>query len=223
MRNNDGIGQKIKKLYYQVKTAVLTVFGDIKIFKWPMFVVYDASSFRIKGDDTRKIIEILKPGDVVMRAYRSYLDGYFIPTGESRCSHSGLYVGNGQIIHSIAEGCQKDDIIDYCRADRIMILRPRRWQRRAIIHAERCASENTPYDFDFEPDAGKYYCHEFTASCYPRFKIQPLSRKVFGFLPSPVVYLADSFLTNPNFTMVFESDGQKRPWIRPCKKQKRKK
>ncbi len=198
--------RKTRTLYYIIKSRFLTVFGDIKIFRWPLFIVYHPTSFKIKGRDTRQIMNLLEPGDVLMRSYVNYLDGYFIPTGESRCSHSGVYIGENQIVHSIAEGSIMDDIIDFCRADRIVILRPSGHQDWAVEHAKKCADQNIEYDFNFEPDAGRYYCHEFTASCYPKLNIIPLSRKVLGFIKSPVVYLADSFYTNHAFRKIYASD-----------------
>ncbi|KAF1079196.1 MAG: hypothetical protein GQF41_4499 [Candidatus Rifleibacterium amylolyticum] len=193
-------------LIYSIKKRLLTIFGDIKIFKWPMFVIYHPTTFRIKGHHTREIMNILQPGDVVMRSYRDYLDGYFIPKGQSKCSHSGVYIGDNRIVHSIAEGSVIDDIIDYCRADRILVLRPASGQEWAIKHAKACADHNTEYDFNFEPGQGRYYCHEFTASCYPKLEIRPLSRKIFAVFSSPVVYLADSFYTNKNFELIYCSN-----------------
>jgi hypothetical protein len=194
--------------WFKLKKAVLTVFGDIKVFSFPLWVVYQPKSFRIKGAETRHISSIIEPGDVVMRAYINYLDGYFIPKGTSKCSHSGLYIGDGKVVHSIAEGAQETDLIDFCRADRIVVLRPSQGQDWAIEHAKKCADEAIPYDFDFTPGPGKYYCHELSASCYPNLDIQPLSRKVFGILNSPPAYLADSFYTNPNFTHIYETNGR---------------
>ncbi|MFA6053446.1 MAG: YiiX/YebB-like N1pC/P60 family cysteine hydrolase [Methylobacter sp.] len=193
----------MKDCIYALKRTVLTIFGDIKIFKWPFFVIYQPASFRVKGRHTRKIMACILPGDVVMRAYVDYLDGYFIPKGESGCSHSGLYVGDNQVVHSIAEGSTLIDIIDFCRADKIIVLRPSDHQAWAIDHAKKCADENIPYDFNFTPGPGKYYCHEFTASCYPDLKIKPLSRKILGFISSPKAFLADSFYTNKNFKKIY--------------------
>jgi uncharacterized protein YycO len=193
----------MSNLIYGIKRAILTVFGDIKIFKWPFFVIYQPTSFRIKGKDTRDIMDNIRAGDVIMRAYDDYLDGYFIPKGLSGCSHSGLYIGDNMVIHSIAEGSSLIDVIDFCRADQIIVLRPDSGQDWAIEHAKKCADANIPYDFDFVPGAGKYYCHEFTASCYPNLGIEMLSRKALGFIPSPKAFLADSFYTNSRFTRIY--------------------
>ena len=187
---------------YALKRTALTIFGDIKIFKWPFFVIYQPTSFRVKGVDTREIMVCILPGDVV-RSYDDYLDGYFIPKGDSGCSHSGLYVGDNQVVHSIAEGSTLIDIIDFCRTDKMIVLRPSGHQEWAIEHAEKCADKNVEYDFDFTPGPGKYYCHEFTASCYPELNIEMLSRKILGFISSPKAFLADSFYTNKNFEKIY--------------------
>lgn len=189
-------------LLYRVKRRLLTIFGDIRLFRWPMFVVYQPDGYRVKGPETRAVMDLLRPGDVLLRAYDDYLDGRFIPGGDSRCSHSGVYIGHGEVVHAIAEGCVCDDVIDFCRCDRVVVLRPDAGQAWAVDHAYKCAEASIPYDFDFQPGPGTYYCHEFTASCYPGLGIAMVSRTALGFIRSPRVYLADSFYDNPHFTRI---------------------
>jgi hypothetical protein len=198
----------VNSYWYRLKKAWLTIFGDIKVFSYPLWIVYQPKSFRIKGAETRHILSIIEPGDVVMRSYINYLDGYFIPKGTSKCTHSGLYVGDDKVVHSIAEGAQEIDLIDFCRADRIVVLRPNKGKAWAVQHAQKCADKAIPYDFDFTLGPGKYYCHELTASCFPNLDIRPLSRRIFGIINSPAAYLADSFYTNPNFENIYETDGR---------------
>lgn len=195
-------------MFYTTKRFFLTILGDIKIFRGALFIVYHPAGYKIKGWHTRKIMNAVMPGDVVMRSYVNYLDGYLIPVGESKCSHSGLYIGDGKIVHSIAEGSTLDDIIDFCRADRIIVLRPSSGQEWALEHAKKCINDNIEYDFEFKPDSGKYYCHEFTASCYPHLNIKSLSRRILGFINSPEAYLADSFYTSNEFTKIYSSDDE---------------
>ncbi len=38
---------------------LLTVFSDIKVFKWPMFAVYDPSSYAMDGAHIRHAISVL--------------------------------------------------------------------------------------------------------------------------------------------------------------------
>ena len=126
----------------KLKAGFLRVFGDIKVFKWPMFVLYDPGSYKVKGEDMREVIEVIEPGDILLRAYDNYLDGYFIP---GYFSHAGLYVGkvaeddkklirtregeklfrtgSQMVIHAMAEGVFMEDILNFCRCDRMAILR----------------------------------------------------------------------------------------------------
>ncbi|MDQ2938774.1 MAG: hypothetical protein M3R67_14940 [Acidobacteriota bacterium] len=126
----------------------LTVFGDLKIFKWPLFFLYDPGSYLVKGEDMREVIRLTKPGDILLRGYTNYLDGYFIP---GYFSHVGLFLGkvdsnsldsiwsdeyapldhvksfckSGEqmVIHSMAEGVFMEDLLNFCRCDYMAILR----------------------------------------------------------------------------------------------------
>ena len=44
-------------------------------------------------------MEIIQPGDVLLRGFNKYLDGKFIPD-EKGYSHAGLYAGNNEVIHA---------------------------------------------------------------------------------------------------------------------------
>jgi len=130
----------------------LTWFGDLKFFKVPPILVYDPGSYKVKGEDTREVIDIIQKGDIVLRAYDNYVDGLFIP---GLFSHVGFYYGNAteanrksagtiiddnpdklacvqkeefkvgkqMIIHAMADGVFMEDIINFCRCDRMVILR----------------------------------------------------------------------------------------------------
>ena len=77
-------------IIHNVKIAFLYVFGRIKVYKWPMFIVYDPKGYEVKAFGIRKAMSLAKKGDIFVRRYKNYLDGYFIA---GRFSHSGLYVG----------------------------------------------------------------------------------------------------------------------------------
>ncbi len=120
----------------------LTFFGDIKIFQYPLFIVYDPGSYRIKGKDAREILGLLQPGDILLRGYDNYLDGKFIG---GVFSHAGFYYGKAAIedcpfpagdpqrelfipgeqmvVHSMAEGVFMEDILTFTRCDKLAILR----------------------------------------------------------------------------------------------------
>jgi hypothetical protein len=69
---------------------LLTIFGDLKIFHWPFWLVYDPGSYAITGDDVRQMLATLQPGDVLLRGFYGYLDAKFIP---GTFSHAALYCG----------------------------------------------------------------------------------------------------------------------------------
>lgn len=129
----------------------LTVFGDIKVFRFPFFLVYDPGSYQVKGDDVRALIDTLQPGDILLRAYTNYLDGKFIP---GKFSHAAIYcgelrerdrhhigtrqrsaddrtrsqqtmfhTGEQMVIHAMAEGVFIEDILTFSRCDRLVVLR----------------------------------------------------------------------------------------------------
>lgn len=99
------------------------MFGNIKIFKFPLFIVYDPSEYDMDGVHMKKALNVIEPGDIVLRGYNNYLDGYFID--DPYCySHGALYVGNDKIIHAISKGVSEINCIDFMTCDRICILRP---------------------------------------------------------------------------------------------------
>jgi len=124
-----------------IRDRLLTILGDIKVFGFPFFLVYDPGSYRVGGRDMRQLIELVRPGDVLVRGYTSYLDGRFIP---GYFSHAGLYLGpvtetdralaparhqgrvepGAQMVaHAVAEGVGLVDLLDFARCDRLAVLR----------------------------------------------------------------------------------------------------
>ena len=128
-----------------------TWFGKLKWFPYPMWIVWDPSSYRVKGEDARKVIDLVRPGDILLRSYDNYVDGLFIP---GRYSHVGLYVGKidetqrgragsllddpekkakaksesfksgpQMVIHAMAGGVKMDDVLTFCQCDAMAILR----------------------------------------------------------------------------------------------------
>ena len=65
----------IKKIWKKL----LTIFGDIKVYKYPFFLIYQPKGYRVTGYEIEKILNVIKPGDILVRGYYDYLDGKFIP------------------------------------------------------------------------------------------------------------------------------------------------
>lgn len=75
--------------------------GTIKYFTSPISLVEDPGSYKIKGDEIRKLLdEVLQPGDILLRGYDGYLDGIMIGLSGGgqglgkRFSHAALYLGD---------------------------------------------------------------------------------------------------------------------------------
>lgn len=201
----------------KLRDKLLTFFGDIKVFKYPFWIVYDPEQYFITGDHLREIENTIQPGDIVCRGYRSYLDGKFIP---GKFSHSGIYVGNHTVIHAVAEGVEKIDILTFCQCDCVAIIRPKvksvdlqyptEWYvNRAIERARSYLGRK--YDFGFTAGDDALYCHELSASCYDKFGIEKKIARLPGFLKfikkKEPVYLAESFMTNANLEVVLTIDN----------------
>jgi len=191
------------KLWSKIKNSLLNILGDLKYYKWPMFIVYDPSEYAIDGEKSREIMKVVRTGDLLLRRYNHYLDGCFIP---GKYSHTGIYVGDGKMIHAVAEGVSYCDILEFLRCDGICILRPTCGQRAAVELAKKCVTDGIPYDFDFKEGNKALYCHELGAVCYSNLRIEKKVPKLFkGLIHSTVTrWLAESFLTSPDFKVVGE-------------------
>ncbi|MCK5726724.1 MAG: hypothetical protein KAH22_07875 [Thiotrichaceae bacterium] len=171
----------------KVYNTTLRIFGDIKVFKFPFFILYDPGSYLIKGNETREIMNTLEAGDILIRGYKNYLDGYFIP---GYFSHAALYLGNvpnennitllpsvkdqfyaeGEqiVVHAMAEGVFMEDLLNFCRCDYIVVLRPSKVSQEDVdnIYNRALMELGTPYDFQF--DFSRYNnlsCTEFVYLC----------------------------------------------------------
>lgn len=203
--------------FKNLKIGFLYVFGKIKVYKWPMFIVYDPQGYDVKASGIRKAMSFAKRGDVFVRRYRNYLDGYFIP---GRFSHSGIYIGCGIIIHAMSGGVQKIDILDFLRCDGFAILRPVEKDGRDLDALTEKASKiahmylGAQYDYDFKIEEGQkkgtepVYCHELVRKCYPDLDIPLETASIWnGMIKiNSKKYLAQSFFDSEDFEVVYDSD-----------------
>ena len=192
----------MRKWLYKIQAKLLTWFGNIKIFKWPLFIVYDPTCYQVFGQQILDILEVIKPGDVLLRGYDMYADGKFVP---GDYSHGAVYIGDNTVIHAIAEGVQEINIVSFCMCDRICILRPRSGIKQAIAKAKKFVKDSIPYDFAFKRNSSALYCFELCAECYPKLDVKLKNASAFfGLLQKKNVYLAQSFTESKDFKTVFE-------------------
>ena len=84
---------------------LMTAFGTIKYFQRPPVLVIDPGSYRVNGTDCRTLLGVLQPGDILLRGYTHFIDGWFIrrsvitdPKGPKQIfpgtfTHVAMYVG----------------------------------------------------------------------------------------------------------------------------------
>ncbi|MBI3260275.1 MAG: hypothetical protein HYZ54_12515 [Ignavibacteriae bacterium] len=219
-----------------LRNSFLKFFGDIKIFKFPFFLLYDPGSYKVKGYEIRNIIDTIMKGDILVRGYANYLDGYFIP---GFFSHAGLYLGKTQksdmelsieledkfyegtqvVMHSMAEGVFMEDIINFCKCDFLLILRRNKRAEPDIDFessfktvyqkALECLGKNYDFKFDFS-DTGNLSCTEFVyvtnEDFLHRYNVSIKERKIF--FGKKKLLIPDDFVTK-EFDIVFSSKSIK--------------
>jgi uncharacterized protein YycO len=159
----------MKNAIYKFWSKLLDIIGDIKLYKFPMFVVYDPTFFEMTGEKISKAISVMEPGDIVLRGYNMYLDSHFI---DGDYSHGSICVSKDSIVHAISPDVCSIHPIEFMECDRIAILRPK--DKSKIANALTTANEliGTPYDFNFNSgDQQEVYCFELVAKCYPEMNI----------------------------------------------------
>lgn len=191
------VGWFVFGLLENVKQLLLVLMGEIHLTRHPLWIEIAPVGNDVKGREMRKALETVKPGDVVARRYRGVVSSWFIP---GRFSHTGIYVGDGMVIHAVGSGVQKIDLIDFLACDGFAILRAKRgWEiaegsceakgegkeetiaERAVRIAKGYVGYSYDYAFDICEDYGNaeevqkrtksVYCHELVRSCYPGLEI----------------------------------------------------
>ena len=181
-------------MWYEIKSAFIGWFGNIKVYKHPFFILFGHVSYKIKGNHQRQIIDTLKPADVLLRRYDHYLSGLMIP---GYFTHTALYVGDNQVIHLLGDGICKEDILTFMRCDNIAVLR---FKNQSIIKnvlkkAYEQLNKEVEYDFDFDTDSpDKFYCTEFVDFCFG-YPIKPFIQHSY--------IIPDDFTGSANFDVVW--------------------
>ncbi|MFN0213458.1 MAG: YiiX/YebB-like N1pC/P60 family cysteine hydrolase [Saprospiraceae bacterium] len=219
-------------LFAYLRNRFLEFFGDIKVFKFPFFLLYDPGSYKVKGFEIRYVIDNIQPGDIVVRGYSNYLDGFFIP---GFFSHTGLFLGETHkgnlllpdvieskfyegkqvVIHSMAEGVFMEDIINFCKCDYLLILRRSTEIESSseidssftAIYENALKNLGKGYDFKFDfSNIHNLSCTELVYTCcigyLSKYNVKIKQKRVF--LKKRQILIPDDFVTK-QFKVVFKS------------------
>lgn len=158
--------------------------GHTYIHKYPLWLVYRPDIHRVRGDDVRKILDIVEPGDILLRRFDNYLNTIFTP---GFFGHAGFYAGDNQVVHSVSAGCISEDILNFCRADAVAVLAPHTDTNvnEAIRRAKDYADINVPYDYQFSEVNKKYYCTELIDVIYNGIFFADYTETVGGMILMP--------------------------------------
>ena len=200
----------MKNILVSVYEGIMTMFGDVKVFKYPFFLLYHPQGYLMRGENVREALESVEAGDILVRGYLNYLDSYFIP---GFFSHAGVYVGDNKVVHALAEGVIEEDILNFCRCDYMAVLRPvgvtKENKREACRRALECVGKDYDFFFDFENE-NQLCCTELAHYVW-KFKkklidIKPVVKKVCLGLIKKSMLLADDYVESKSFKVVYMSD-----------------
>ena len=138
-------------LYKRMWANILFFFGRIIIHKRKNL---------LNTRDIKRAPVLLKKGDIVLLGNLHRLSSIFIG---SPVTHSALYLGRREFLHSIVDGVTTSSLHDILTEyDTLVILRSKyalkKSMRQAISYARSHIGE--PFDFEFEDDDKKLYCSE---------------------------------------------------------------
>jgi len=201
------------KIFNKIYDKSLNILGDIKVVKYPFWFVYDPDGFDVSGQDMRDVISILQEGDILLRFYNKYLDGKFI---KGVFSHAAYYIGKDTIVHAVAEGVLKEDILEFLRCDGIAVMRFKKITKTDIRKASTTARKliGKKYDFEFETDDDEFYCTEAVKEMYKHksdeLGVMMEEVKMLGGLLKRHVIIPDSFYQSPALDCIFINERASR-------------
>jgi len=139
---------------------IIELTGHVMLHNRPPWFVYRPDIHKVRGPDVRRILDTVQPGDILLRRFDGYLNTIFTP---GFWGHAGGYVGDSQMVHAVSQGTISEDILNFCRADAICVLKVMVLveEKAVAVHRLKNSAEmNIPYDFDFSRKNKTAYCTE---------------------------------------------------------------
>jgi len=155
----------MKEFLYNLKSNILHFVSDIRIYRYPMFVIlWGDTSYKLKSDVKRMVLDEIEPGDILLRTYYNYVGSVFI---SGYWTHAAIVDGPNHIIHMLGGGIIREDILKFMNCDDIAILRSNKGIeaiQEAVEKARTQLVRGVEYDYDFNTETPeKFYCTELIA------------------------------------------------------------
>lgn len=133
-------------MLYEIWKNLLTELSVVRIDYWPFWVGLHVEGYKVRAADTIAVMHSAVPGDVLVRGYDHYLGSKLI----GKWSHVGIVYDKYRVLHAVHTGVHIEHMIDFCRCDRIAVMRPR-LAPKDIETVIKNASNfiGKPYDFSF--------------------------------------------------------------------------
>lgn len=190
------------KFRYEIQKALFTFIGNIR---WhgllhPFWMTINATTFQLKGRHYRTVEQLIQPGDILVRRFEGYIDRFLIP---GFWNHAGIYVGeinnkDYQVVHALSDGVVVDDLIDFMRADHLIVLRvPEGKQKEALIRAKSIIGREYDFAFNFK-ETLRFSCTELIGYCYQNTIV---GKKRFG----RMTIVGDDIVNTTSLKVIWDS------------------
>jgi hypothetical protein len=191
---------KLKSLARELKKKAFTIFGDIRIYKYPLFLLYHPKGYKIRGERFAQIANSIQTYDVLLRRYDTYLDKAFVPgwwNHAAICSNgSGAF---STILHATSDGVNEESLFDFMKTDHVCLLRPDFYIDTQQITKEMQQITGSEYDFDFNfSDPAALSCTEVISYLFRHYNTGIRQQWFLGRQIVP----PDNILRAPGFKLI---------------------
>ena len=139
---------------------LLDIADKIYLQPTPMFISWNPQFHKLKGKEILNILDIMQPGDILLRRHGGYLNSLAIP---GYWTHASIVYDKDTIAHAVGKGTCYENIFDWFRADGCALLRPNQTYDidNILEKVETIVGVDYQYDYEFKADNGMIYCTEF--------------------------------------------------------------
>lgn len=151
----------------QLPKWLIRLSGDLYLHRYLFWIIYRPHHYAMLGPEVRRVLEAVRPGDILLRRYDGYVNTLFTP---GFWGHAALCVSPTDVVHAVGVGVVREDVLTFCRTDSVAVLRVRDASPELIERAIACAGEHerarTAYDYRFRDRNRAVYCTELVNICY---------------------------------------------------------